>query len=180
MTSIDRGQPSNAIDCLQVYSDGCYEPESSTGGWAFVAYRDGLEIASEFGHIDRSSNNAMELIALLQAAMWINANAADEPSILWSDSAYAVNGCNQWRHVWKNRGWRKKGPDPKARSRAVADQALWIAIDNALSKNQQINVAWCKGHAGNSGNERADSLAEHGRRKTAGNAVPVSSERLAR
>lgn len=154
---------------LQVYTDGCYEPESGTGGWAFVAYRDDVEIASGSGAIERSSNNAMELIALLEAAMWISANAAGERSILWSDSAYAVNGCNQWRHIWKNRGWRKKGPDPKARSRAIADQALWMAIDSVLSKNHQVEIVWCKGHAGNPGNERADNLAELGRRANARN-----------
>jgi ribonuclease HI len=168
MTVFDTGQITSGCS-LQVYADGCYEPESCTGGWAFVAYRDGVEIASESGHIERSSNNVMELIALLEAATWINANAEGEPSILWSDSVYAVKGCNQWRHVWKSRGWRKKGPDPKARSRAIADQALWIAIDSVLSKNHRIDIVWCKGHAGNPGNERADNLAELGRRTKARN-----------
>lgn len=149
---------------LQLYCDGCYEPRSKTGGWAFVAYRDGREIASEFGHVARSSNNAMELTALLRAALWINAHAVGEPSVLWSDSVYAVNGCNQWRPIWKSRGWRKKGPDPSARSRPIADRELWIETDAALSANTHLRVVWCKGHAGIAGNERADLLAEHGRR----------------
>lgn len=163
MTAADIGQLSEAGDRVQIYADGCYEPQSQTGGWAFVAYRDGLEVASEFGGRERSSNNAMELMALLQAVQWLNANGVGERSILWSDSAYAVNGCNHWRHIWKSRNWRKQGPNPKARSRSIANPELWIAIDHALSKNQRVDVAWCKGHSGISGNERADSLAEFGR-----------------
>jgi ribonuclease HI len=164
MASADSGEVSGIGRGLHLYADGCHEPRSNTGGWAFVVRRDGLEIASEFGHVDRSSNNAMELTALLRAALWINANAMGEPSILWSDSVYAVNGCNQWRPIWKSRGWRKKGPNPNARSRAIADRALWMAVDAALSENRLLQVVWCKGHSGIPGNERADHLAEHGRR----------------
>lgn len=149
---------------IEVYADGCYEPNSDTGGWAFIAYRDGEEVASGHGGVARSSNNAMELAALLEAARWLNANASSEPSTLWTDSAYAVNGCLQWRHIWKNRNWRKKGADPKGRSRPVPEVELWKAIDAELSRNTLISVAWCKGHAGLAGNERADLLAEEGRK----------------
>jgi ribonuclease HI len=148
---------------LQVYCDGCYEPLSDTGGWAFVVYRAGVEIASGHGGVEQTSNNAMELAALLQAALWLNANSSVGPSILWTDSAYAVNGCHRWRHIWRNRNWRKKGTDPRARSRPVPDAELWKAIDAELSKQSRITIAWCKGHAGLPGNERADRLAEAGR-----------------
>ena len=168
--SPDGGQPGDAgqgqagvAHGLQVYSDGCYEPRSDTGGWAFIAYRNGQEIASGHGGIAGSSNNAMELVALLEAAHWLNANALGEPAILWTDSAYAVNGSLHWRQIWKNRNWRKKGADPKARSRPVRDAELWKAIDAELSRNTLIAVAWCKGHSGLAGNERADLLAEEGR-----------------
>lgn len=149
---------------LHIYADGCYEPESQTGGWAFVVYRDGSEVASRFGKVERSSNNAMELSALLAAATWVNDNAAGEAAILWSDSVYAVNGCNQGRHIWKNSGWRKKAPGSNVRSRTIANPELWKAIDEALSKNALLTVAWCKGHSGVPGNERADGLAELERR----------------
>ena len=153
-----------AVQSLQIYSDGCYEPRSDTGGWAFVVYRNGAEFSSGRGGVARSSNNAMELVALLEAALWLNANAVGEPAVLWTDSAYAVNGCLSWRHVWKNRNWRKKGADPKARTRPVPDAEIWQAIDAELCRNTLITVAWCKGHSGLSGNERADRLAEQGRK----------------
>jgi ribonuclease HI len=164
MTSAHIRDVSDASSGLHVYADGCYEPESGTGGWAFVAYRDGVEIVSGSGKIERSSNNAMELSALLAAATWVNDNAAGEAATIWSDSICAVNGCNQWRHIWKNSGWRKRAPGSKARSRTIPNAELWKAIDDVLSKNALLTVAWCKGHSGIPGNERADGLAERGRR----------------
>jgi ribonuclease HI len=167
----DTAEGSGSGRSLEVFSDGCYQPEDGTGGWAFVAYRQGVEIATEFGCVDRSSNNAMELTALLRAARWINANTAGTAALLWSDSVYAVNGCNHWRPIWKSRDWRKRGPDPRARSRSIADRELWIAIDEALSCNQAIQIAWCKGHSGIPGNEKSDALAELGRRSARANAA---------
>lgn len=148
---------------LHVFADGCYEPSSGQGGWAFVAYRDAVEIAVNFGKVLDSANNAMELIALLKATTWLNANALGEPAIIWSDSLYAVKGCNSWRHIWKNNGWKKIVPNANARSRIIANQELWKAIDLQLSGNPLISIAWCKGHFGIEGNERADELAEDGR-----------------
>lgn len=168
MAALEIGQASSAGHRFEIYADGCYEPSDQSGGWAFVVYRDGQEVASDFGHVARSSNNATELMALLRAATWVEANAPDEPSILWTDSFYAVNGCNQWRPIWKSRNWRKKGPDPNARSRNIPDRGLWIAIDAVLSSNKSIEVAWCKGHSGIPGNEKSDALAERGRRRPKG------------
>jgi ribonuclease HI len=148
---------------LHVFADGCYEPVSGQGGCAFVAYRDVVEIASDFGGVQDTANNSMELMAVLNAAMWIGSNAMGQPAVIWSDSIYAVKGCNSWRHIWKNNGWRKRGPNAKVRSRTIANPELWKAIDLQLSHNHLLTVAWCKGHSGILGNERADQLADNGR-----------------
>ncbi|MCV9961875.1 ribonuclease HI [Pararhizobium sp. BT-229] len=148
---------------LHVFADGCFEPNSRQGGWAFIAYRHDVELASDFGGVQNSANNATELIAVLKAATWINSHARGEPAIIWSDSVYAVKGCNSWRHIWKNNGWKKIGANTKARSRSIANRELWKSVDLQLSQNQLVSIAWCKGHSGIDGNERADELAEHGR-----------------
>ncbi|WP_457579716.1 ribonuclease H family protein [Ensifer canadensis] len=148
---------------LHVFTDGSYEPTSGKGGWAFVAYRDGAEVASEFGGTRPSADNTMELTALFKAALWVNSNASGERAVAWSDCIYAVNGCNSWRHIWKNNGWKKIVPNAKARSRTIANAELWVAIDLQLSSNAHLAVAWCKGHVGLIGNERADTLAALGR-----------------
>jgi ribonuclease HI len=148
---------------LQLFADGCYEPDSGQGGWAFVAYRDGVEIASGCGGVADTANNAMEALALLEAVSWINANALDEAATVWTDSVHAVKGCNDWRHIWKTNGWKRIVANKKARNRGIADHALWQALDRQLSDNGHVTISWCKGHAGIDGNERADRLADSGR-----------------
>ena len=152
-----------APEGLHIFVDGCFEPKSRQGGWAFVACRDGVEIASGFGGVENSANNAMESMAVLKAIAWLDSRAAGEPAIIWSDSLHAVNGCNNWRHIWKRNGWKKIDPNQKARRRTIADLEIWEAIDSRLSQNRLLTIAWCKGHSGNGGNERADQLAALGR-----------------
>ena len=149
---------------LHVFVDGCHEPGSGHGGWAFVVYRDDTEIASGFGGVERSTNNAMELTAVLEAILWISGTAAGVTALIWSDSVYAVEGCNHWRPIWRNNGWKKSNPGGKGRNRAVSDAELWKEVDLRLSENPSIGIAWCKGHSGIAGNERADELSDQGRR----------------
>lgn len=148
---------------LHLFADGCYEPRSGKGGWAFVVYRDAAEISADCGGVENSASNAMEAMAVLRALQWVAGNAAGEPAIIWSDSHHAVNGCNSWLPIWKRNGWKKLDPNPKARRRTIADPALWQAIALQLAQNQLVTIAWCKGHAGIDGNERADALANQGR-----------------
>ncbi len=156
---------------IHVFADGCYEPDSGEGGWAFVVFRDDAEVASGLGGVKDTANNTTELIALLEAMTWINDNVSGEKAVVWSDSVYAVKGCNHWRHIWKNNGWKKISANAKVRSRTIANPDLWKAIDAQLSRNRLLTIAWCKGHSGLDGNERADELAERGRLSLRGKGI---------
>jgi ribonuclease HI len=147
---------------IHIFADGGFEPRSGNGGWAFAVYCDGVESVAEFGGVGKSSNNEVEILAVFKALVWVSQHAAGAAVTIWSDSVYAVNGCNVWRPVWRNWNWRKKGAHGKARSRPIANAELWQAIDGALVKNPCVAIAWCKGHAGILGNERADGLADRG------------------
>lgn len=143
-----------------IYADGAAVPNPGEGGWGVVVYLDGVEIEALSGGDPETTNNRMEMTALLVAIE--TAQRLGAPVTIWSDSQYCVNGANDWRHKWKRHGWRKTA---KA-AELVKNADLWQAIDQTMadvSKSSCISICWVKGHAGIVGNERADELAEIGR-----------------
>ena len=48
-----------------------------------------------------------------------------------------------------------------AKKKPVANTELWIQLD-ALNAQHKVKWIWVKGHSGDPGNERADSLANKG------------------
>ncbi len=148
---------------LVIYADGACEPNPGVGGWGFAVFRDGVEIHSECGGEPSTTNNVMELTGVLEALHWIAANVVDGPlPRIFCDSMYVVNGCNDWRHGWKAKGWRRGGPNAKPENATIANLDLWKALDQVLTA-MPIELEWCKGHAGVVGNERADELSLMGR-----------------
>jgi len=162
---IDRTVPTGLV----IYCDGACEPNPGIGGWGFVVYRDGVEIHADCGGANPTTNNIMEMTGALMALRWLadrtygevygaGAEPGAEPR-LFCDSQYVVNGCNDWRHNWKARGWKRKGKNPE-----IANLELWQQLDAALTL-ALIKLEWCKGHAGIIGNERADELSLIGRER---------------
>lgn len=141
---------------LVIYCDGACEPNPGAGGWGFVVYRDGTEIHSQSGGAEQTTNNVMELTGALMALQWITENASGDQARLFCDSMYVVNGCNDWRHGWKKKGWRR------GVAKELANADLWRSLDEVLNR-VPITLEWCKGHAGIIGNERADELSLMGR-----------------
>jgi len=157
--NIDRAVPSGLV----IYCDGCCEPNPGAGGWGFVVYRDGVEFHSECGGSDPTTNNIMELTGALMTLRWLATRAADAGAArLFCDSMYVVNGCNDWRHGWKRKGWQRGGPNAKPENRTIANLDLWKELDAALTA-VPIELEWVKGHVGIIGNERADELSLEGR-----------------
>jgi len=144
---------------IDIYADGSYDAAKEKGGWAFVALHNGQTLATQSGSFAAKTNNALELIAALKAAEWATTDAPALKVTIWSDSTHVVEGCNHWRPIWKNNGWKRYDPNPKARNRTIPDAALWKLLDAKLAENPLLTVAWCKGHQGVSGNELADELA---------------------
>ncbi|WP_349040767.1 RNase H family protein [Agrobacterium sp. SORGH_AS 787] len=146
---------------LQLFVDGSYDPLKRLGGWGVISVRNDVHIGSRSGSISCADNSAPELVAVLEALRWLEVNAIGEAATIWSDSFYAVTGCNKWRHIWRTNQWRKRAPNGKGRSRDVPNSDLWRALDACLTRCDMIEIAWCKGHVGLPWNEQADALARH-------------------
>ncbi len=88
-----------------LFSDGASLGNPGRGGWGAVILQG--DIVTEIGgREDNATNNAMELTATIQA---ISSLKDIKNSITIStDSAYVVNGVQEWLPSWIARGWKTK------------------------------------------------------------------------
>ncbi len=131
------------------------------GGWAFIITKDGSELASSSGSELKTTNNKMELQAVIEALTWVLTHQPESSSIeLHTDSQYVKNGITVWIHNWKRNGWRTANKAP------VKNKEYWLALDEKAQK-LPISWNWVKGHAGNHLNERCDELVKEAMYKIA-------------
>lgn len=140
---------------LAIYTDGACEPNPGPGGWAFVVHRDMTEIHCDSGGTHDTTNNAMEMTAVIKAIEWVLASDERQFTRIFSDSQYVVKGCNIWRHNWKKSGWCR---GKKSGRTQVKNAELWKHLDNLLQA-APVEIEWIRGHSGIPGNERADELS---------------------
>lgn len=147
-----------------VYTDGaCSNNPGGPGGWAATLnYDDRYDVLS--GHSISTTNNRMELTAVVEAIKYLTVRKGYKKIIINSDSAYVVNGVNKgWIYEWVKKGWRtKQGHD-------LANADLWKELYTYCTmKDVQIMFKKVTAHVGNTFNEIADEEAkkevEHAKR----------------
>ncbi len=136
---------------VTIYTDGACRGNPGPGGWG-VLLRFGARERELCGGERETTNNRMELTAAIRALEALTQPCAVD---LYTDSKYVMNGISQWLAGWKARGWRTASRKP------VKNQDLWQTLD-ALAGDHEVTWHWVRGHAGHSGNERADALANKG------------------
>jgi len=134
---------------LIVHTDGACRGNPGPGGWG-VRIQHGTDITELAGAEGETTNNRMEMMAAIEA---LKATAShDGAVVLITDSTYVKKGITEWMTNWKRRNWKTAGGKP------VKNRELWEELD-ALATNRLIDWQWVKGHSGDEGNERADTLA---------------------
>jgi ribonuclease HI len=136
---------------ITVYTDGSCLGNPGPGGWAWAV--PGGRFAS--GADPRTTNQRMEVTAVLRALESLRAEAAGGAILVRSDSAYVVNCFRQrWWAGWQRRGWRN------SQGKAVANRDLWEPLlDLALDPAVPVRFEWVKGHSGDRWNDVVDELA---------------------
>lgn len=139
----------------EVWTDGACEPNPGVGGWGYLMKRaDGCRV-EDCGGDRATTNNRMELTAILMALKALPDGAM---AVIYSDSQYAVNGLTVWSKGWARRNWLKKDGSE------MPNRPLWLALEEQKQR-VKASFRWVRGHNGNRGNERADALANAGRLK---------------
>jgi ribonuclease HI len=134
-----------------IYTDGACKGNPGPGGWGALLQSKGRE-RELFGGESHTTNNRMELIAVIRALQSLSRPATVE---VYTDSQYVKNGIESWINVWKRNGWKTSQRKP------VKNVDLWLELDSAAAPHR-IGWHWVKGHADTPGNQRADELANRG------------------
>lgn len=153
-----------------VYTDGaCLTPKITKfgprsealgmGGWAWWVndhlWQNGAE--------ENTTNNRMELLAVIKALEHLAIEHAYERLLVVSDSAYVVNCfADEWHVKWAKNGWTNSTGKP------VKNRDLWERLIHLWSAHQNaVTFRHCRGHGKGGigdapyvkGNDKADKLA---------------------
>ena len=117
-------------------------------GWAWADHEGG---DADAGGASNGTNQIGELCAVLQA---LRAHPGERPLVIETDSQYAINCSTTWVPGWKKKGWKNSQGKP------VKNRPLIEAIDQEIqARPGSVRFVWVKGHAGDTFNEKVDTLA---------------------
>lgn len=141
---------------LKIYTDGSSLGNPGPGGWGTVVVSDGKIIEELGGYDKNTTNNRMELEAVIEALKYIR--KSDFLNIkevtIHADSTYVLGGVTTWIHGWEKNGWRTANKKP------VLNQEIWKELI-ALVREFKGKITWqkVKGHSGHIYNDKADEIA---------------------
>ena len=137
------------MDNIIIYTDGGCRGNPGLGAWASILISEKHALRLEIGESEEmTTNNKMEMKAVIKALERLKKSHNIK---VYSDSAYLVNGMNEWIYSWQKNNWIKSDKKP------VENKEYWIKLIE-LSKKHNIEFIKVKGHSGNQENDRADEI----------------------
>lgn len=132
-----------------VFTDGSADPNPGPGGWGAVYVRDDHIVDQASGHDPDTTNNRMELVALIAGYDLV---PQGDITTVYSDSNYCVQMINEWADGWARNNWRR-------RSGPVKNLDLVQALYERARARPELTLRWIKAHDGSRWNEYADALS---------------------
>jgi len=141
---------------IKIYTDGACIGNPGPGGWAAIIIMEN-EKRELFGGEKLTTNNRMEITAAIKALEYCASQDGKQPSLkqikIYTDSTYLKEGITNWINSWEKNNWKT------ADKKNVKNVDLWKKLKE-LTKNNQIEWYWVKGHSENPMNDLADNLAK--------------------
>lgn len=145
----------------QVFTDGACSRNGRRGACAGIGVyfgpNDPRNVSDPLDDDDCHTNQRAELYAL-GTALEILLSEPPTPTILFSDSEYAINCITRWANNWRKRGWKKAdGEEVKNLDIIKPTVEIW---DRLQARGASVTVA----HVQRDLNTDADALAVDGAR----------------
>ena len=141
---------------IKIYTEGACIGNPGPGGWAAVIIHENNK-NELFGGEKLTTNNRMELTAAIKGLQYCDSQEEKQLSLkeikIYTDSVYLKEGITNWISNWEKNNW--KTSDKKN----VKNVDLWKKLKE-LTKINQIEWCWIKGHSNNLMNDLADKLAK--------------------
>ena len=134
---------------IKIYTDGACSGNPGRGGWAAIII-DGEKVEKISGASENTTNNRMELIAVISALKYVQ----NENIELFTDSKYTKDGIEKWIYNWKKNGWKT------ANKKEVSNKELWTELD-LLNNEFEVSWNWVKAHSTDKLNNEVDLLARN-------------------
>jgi ribonuclease HI len=167
----------NKREVFHAFTDGSCSPNPGAGGWAWVYIVPHKNIEIRFidsGGKQKSTNNEMELTAMLECLRNLTKKTKPYKVIIHSDSDYVLKGLidggngivgrkpRGWCYKWKLNGWRTTKGE-------CANKLLWqklcLECERCYKDKIELEMVWVKGHSDDEGNDLVDTLAKRARPK---------------
>ena len=137
-----------------VFTDGAAHPNPGQGGWGVVWVEEGKIIKQAHGHEPDTTNNRMELCALIEAFKML---PLDANTTVHTDSDLCVKTITLWAKSWEKAGWKRKtGP---IKNLELVQELYALSLER-----KSVKLQWVPAHSGYRWNEYADSLSTAYRR----------------
>jgi len=141
---------------IKIYTDGACIGNPGPGGWAAIILTEDNK-KEIFGGEKLTTNNRMELFAAIKALEYCVENKGKYSSLkqieIYTDSTYVKEGITVWINSWEKNNWKT------ADKKNVKNVDLWKRLKE-LTKSNQVEWNWVKGHSKDPMNDLADELAK--------------------
>jgi ribonuclease HI len=151
---------------LNIYTDGSSYQGPRRGGVGILYVTvgaDGEERADPYPlpGFTGATNQQMELYAAIEALKALATHRAPVSAspyrriVIWTDSAYLVDGYDNAQFTWPRTDWMTRDGNP------VANTSLWKDLIKAAWRiGKRVEIKWVKGHKQSTHNKTADKLAK--------------------
>jgi ribonuclease HI len=138
---------------LQIFTDGACSGNPGPGGWAALI-KSPLFCKEVWGYEEATTNNRMELIAVIKGLEAVVDQCCEWPITLVSDSQYVIKGATEWVKNWQSNGWKTSQKKP------VENRDLWEKLTEVKDRFTDLSWQWVRGHSGHKENEAVDGKAQ--------------------